>query len=175
MQGSVSSENSQKQPASYSKLPTWQPILILVKRPKLIWVKDRISYDTFITALYLFSYLLLPYLQLTDQFILSFGKGSFRSVYVTYQQLSVPEPDQQTKHFHCRVTVINKINFILAFKRVSGATYKSYATMIFSQELVDKLNVLCAKKVRKHLCNRKKGKRMHKMYSCSVHPFFLRI
>lgn len=44
--------------------------------------------------------------------------------------------------------------------------------MIFSQELVNKLNILCGKKVKEHLDNRKKGKRMHKIHICSVHPFF---
>ena len=47
--------------------------------------------------------------------------------------------------------------------------------MIFSQELVNKLNILCGKKVKEHLDNRKKGKRMHKIHICSVHPFLLRI
>ena len=99
----------------------------LVKHPKLIWVKDRISCDTSITALYLFKLLAASSdcfsgfitLFIADRSVqVTFGKESFRSVYVTYQQLSVPEPDQQTKHFHCRITVTNKINFILAFKRV---------------------------------------------------------
>ena len=79
---------------------------------------------------------LLPCWWLTDQFILSFGKESFTSVYVTYQQLSVPEPDQQTKHLHCRITVTDKINFILAFKRVqvqlTEATLQWYLVSIWS-------------------------------------------